>query len=336
MTPPPRRFPNKWKHINALRWFIMVLAFTPLIFLPYATVYQHFLAAHAYDLLSTADQRIYDAMYWLTGSFITDAKQLDIVKGTTWSATFWGYKISDPLAMFGQLSARGHIFWPLVVSAALPVALTIVFGRFFCGWICPANLIYEITDKIAGYLQAAGLSRGDKRFDPRIKYAVLAIGIVASAWIGTVAMSAIYPPAIIGRESYYYIASSAIGSGTAFFALTLLFDILVARRGFCRYVCPGGALYSLLGRYRMLRVQRKVELCNDCTKCNKACMFELNPMADGFGQECNNCAACIAVCPTGSLTFALKSRDCAPQGPGHLGAMHKRSRKLGESSDAQA
>jgi ferredoxin-type protein NapH len=334
MTPPPRRFPNRWKHVNKLRWVIMVLAFSPLIFLPYSTVYQHFLAAHAYDWLSPGDQRLYDIMYWLTGSFISDAKQFDVIKGTTWSATFWGFKISDPLAMFGQLSSRGQIFWPLVISAALPVALTVVFGRFFCGWLCPANLIYEITDKITDALRAAGLPLGDKTFDRRIKYVVLAVGVVASAWIGTVAMSAIYPPAIVGREAYYYIATSAIGAGSAFFAVTLLFDILVAKRGFCRVVCPGGALYSLLGRYRLLRVQRKVELCNDCTKCNKACMFDLNPMADGFGQECNNCAACIAVCPTGSLTFAITVHDAVPQGPGHLGAACKKARKVGEKANA--
>jgi ferredoxin-type protein NapH len=103
-----------------------------------------------------------------------------------------------------------------------------------------------------------------------------------------------------------------------------LFDLLVSRRGFCRYLCPGGALYSLLGRYRLVRIRRIVETCNDCAKCNAVCEFELDPLRDGFGQECNNCSACIAVCPTDALTFTLRITDFPAQGPGHLGRQYRR------------
>ena len=136
---------------------------------------------------------------------------------------------------------------------------------------------------------------------------------------GSVLFAAIYPPAIIGREIYYAIALGGFGAGAVFFVLTLLFDLMVARRGFCRYVCPGGALYSLLGRYRLFRIQRKADSCNDCAKCTAMCEFELDPMRDGFGQECNNCTACIAVCPTDALVFKINVKDITYQGPGHLG-----------------
>ena len=137
-------------------------------------------------------------------------------------------------------------------------------------------------------------------------------------------VAAIYPPAIIGRELYYAIAQGGFGVGMVFFAATLLFDFFVSRRGFCRYLCPGGALYSLLGRYRLVRIQRQVQTCNDCQKCNAVCEFELDPWHDGFGQECTNCAACIAICPTDALTFNLRLVDLAPQGPGHLGRQYRR------------
>ena len=67
-----------------------------------------------------------------------------------------------------------------------------------------------------------------------------------------------------------------------------------------------------------------VPTCNDCAKCNVVCEFGLDPLRDGFGQECINCAACIAVCPTDALTFTLAFRDQAAQGPGHLGRQYKR------------
>jgi ferredoxin-type protein NapH len=141
---------------------------------------------------------------------------------------------------------------------------------------------------------------------------------------GTVLVAAIYPPAIIGRETYYALALGGFGSGAVFFVLTMLFDILVTRRGFCRYLCPGGALYSLLGRYRVFRIRRLAERCNDCARCNAVCEFDLDPMRDGFGQECNNCAACIASCPTDAMTFIVAVTDHPPQGPGHLGKSYLR------------
>jgi ferredoxin-type protein NapH len=109
-----------------------------------------------------------------------------------------------------------------------------------------------------------------------------------------------------------------------FFLLTVLFDLMVTRRGFCRYICPGGALYSLLGRFRPLRVERDVGQCNDCVKCNIVCPFALDPMHDDFGQECSNCAACIAVCPTDALEFSVRMADRPFQGPGHLGREYRR------------
>jgi len=93
----------------------------------------------------------------------------------------------------------------------------------------------------------------------------------------------------------------------------------VARRGFCRYLCPGGALYSLLGSFRLFRIQRKVEVCNDCAKCNAVCQFGLDPLRDKFTNECNNCTACIQACPTDALGFSISIKDKSYQGPGQLG-----------------
>lgn len=308
------------RHINKVRWLSLMLVFSMLVLLPFLHLYQTYQAAHAYDLLAPAEKTIYDTMETLSSPFVNDPeKDLNLLKGTTWSATFFGIKLSDPLAVVGQISAGKTLYWPFIVTALIPVLATVVFGRFFCGWICPATLVYELNDNFVTWLRKAGLPVSRRKFDTRLKYLVLAIGIILSVITGTIAFAAMYPPAIIGREIYYAIALDGFGAGMVFFLLTLLFDLMVTRRGFCRYVCPGGALYSLLGRFRVLRIRRKVETCNDCAKCNVVCQFGLDPMRDDFGQECNNCSACIAVCPTDALGFTLKTHDVVFQGAGHLG-----------------
>ena len=314
-----------WRHLNKLRWLTLSAVFAMLVALPFVHLYQTFVAAHAYDLLSPSERQIYDVVETLTAPFTNDpAENLDAIKGNTWSGTFWGLKLSDPLAAVGQSAAGRTFYWPFWLTALIPIGLTLIFGRFFCGWICPATFIYELNSNFAAWLHWAGFNTGSRHFDKRIKYGVLALGVIGSIATGSVLVAAVYPPAIIGRELYYAVALGGFGAGAVFFIATLLFDLLVARRGFCRVLCPGGALYSLLGRYRLVRIRRIVEGCNDCAKCNAVCEFDLDPLRDNFGQECNNCSACIAICPTDALTFTLKPADIAPQGPGHLGRQFTR------------
>jgi ferredoxin-type protein NapH len=312
------------KHLNKLRWISLGTVFIMLIIIPTLGLYQTYVAAHAYDLLTTGEKRLYDTVEFLTSPILTDPENdLDAIKGTTWSGTFFGLKLSDPLAVLGQMAAGLELYWPFILTGLIPVILTVILGRFFCGWICPATFLYELNTNLGAWLYRAGVPIGNRHFDRRIKYLVLIIGLVLSAATGSVLVAAIYPPAVVGREIYYAIALGGFGAGAVFFILTLLFDLLVARRGFCRYLCPGGALYSLLGRYRLLRIKRDVKQCNDCAKCNAICEFELDPMKDGFGQECNNCTACIAICPTNALEFNINYKDLPYQGPGHLGHTYR-------------
>jgi ferredoxin-type protein NapH len=276
-------------------------------------------------LLLPGEKAVYDSMHWLTQPFTRNPEQdLNKLKGTTWSGNVFGLKLSDPLGVVGQIAATKKVYWPYVLTALIPIGLTLVFGRFFCGWICPATFIYELNDGLAAWLRRAGLPVSRHKLDRRLKYVLLMVGLGLSMISGSVLFASVYPPAVLGREIYYAIALSGFGAGMVYFLLTLAFDIMVTRRGFCRYVCPGGALYSLLGHFRAIRIKRDVATCNDCAKCNVVCQFGLDPLHDDFGQECNNCSACIAVCPTDALSFTVKLQDVPFQGPGHLGHAYRR------------
>lgn len=323
------------RHLNKARWAVLLFIFGMLILLPFLYLYQTYEAAHAYDLLTPDEKSLFDSMEWLTRPFINDPEtDLNKLKGTTWSGTLFGLKLTDPLAIVGHISASITVHWPLLITALVPVILTMIFGRFYCGWICPATLIYELNDNLGTWLRKSGLPVSRYKLDHRLKYLVLVAGIILSALTGVVVFAAMYPPAIIGREIYYSIALSGFGAGMVFFLLTLLFDLMVTRRGFCRYVCPGGALYSLLGRFRLFRIKRDITQCNDCAKCNVVCQFGLDPLHDDFGQECNNCSACIAVCPTDALSFTVKLKDVEFQGAGHLGRGFRRGQEdISSSAD---
>jgi ferredoxin-type protein NapH len=123
--------------------------------------------------------------------------------------------------MFAGLSFTGlSIYWPFVLTAVIPVFFTLLFGRFYCGWICPATLLYELNTNLGLWLQRQGFRTGNRRFDRRLKYGVLLAGLLLSTLTGSVLVAAIYPPAIIGRELYYALALGGFGSGTLFFIVT--------------------------------------------------------------------------------------------------------------------
>lgn len=323
------------RQLNKLRWLALTTVFSILILLPFLHLYQTYLAAHAYEILSPNEKIIFNVTQSLTSPFTASPESdLDNFKGTTWSGTLFGMQLSDPLAVLTNISASFTFNTSFMMTALIPVLLTLTLGRFFCGWICPATFIYELNDNLGTWLhnsllqnsllQKIGLPIGQLRFNQRLKYLILAICIIVTAIAGTTLVSNVYPPAVIGREIYYLIVVGGFGIGATFILITMLFDLFIARRGFCRYLCPGGALYSLLGRYRILRIKRDVTHCTDCVRCNAACQFGLDPMQDNFGQECNNCTACITTCPTDALSFTINVKDVQFQGAGHLGHQHQK------------
>ncbi len=85
----------------------------------------------------------------------------------------------------------------------------------------------------------------------------------------------------------------------------VLLELTVSRRWWCRYVCPGGALYSLLGWARLVRVKRAASMCTDCGVCVVVCPMGLAPMQDVMGPECDSCGLCISNCGDDALDYTV-------------------------------
>ena len=100
-----------WRHLNKLRWVTLTTVFLMLVAIPMLTIYQQYVAAHAYRLLTPGQQHFYDVMETLTSPFVRfPADDLDAIKGTTWSGQFFGWRLSDPLAVVAQISAGLELY----------------------------------------------------------------------------------------------------------------------------------------------------------------------------------------------------------------------------------
>ncbi|MFO0728908.1 MAG: 4Fe-4S binding protein [Myxococcota bacterium] len=222
--------------------------------------------------------------------------------GAPWTVRLFGLEILDPVAAASLLFAAGPS-WRLLWGALPALLLVAWLGRFFCGWLCPYVVLVAVGNLSRALLARFGLRTLDLRFPTSTAYVVLAAVLLVGLLSGTVVAPLFYPPAVVARELPRAIFAGAPTWGLGMLGLALGFDVLVSRAGFCRYLCPGGAMFRLIGRRSPVKIQREVAKCTDCTACDVVCNLLQSPMTDRTDAGCERCGKCVAVCPTDALSI---------------------------------
>lgn len=230
--------------------------------------------------------------------------------GAPGAMTLAGLELVDPLLALGVAVAHGVCRCLLVALPAL--ALVVVLGRFFCGWVCPYVPLLAASNALRWILGRLGLNFPDIRLPRRTNFVVLVAVLTGTAVLGTQLAPLIYPPLLIGREAFRAIFFGSLGVGVVVLGGGFAFDTFVSRAGFCRSLCPGGALFSLLAVASPVRVKRDATLCTDCTVCDVVCNLGQQPMSDSVDSGCERCGKCVSVCPTGALTLRFATPGKRP------------------------
>jgi len=214
------------------------------------------------------------------------------LKGFLPAGTFF---IIDPLlTFFTSISER--IILPGISFSFYMLLLTLVFGRFFCGWVCPLGSMIDLVGSLKR-------KRPDKdnltdRKLNKIKYFILAI-IGLFALLG-IQLAWVFDPMVITAR---FVSFSSFPSGVIFiFFLAVCGTALLIKRFWCRTLCPLGALYSLLARFSLLR--RTVEDCKECKRCKSECrMGAIKDDLSYVKAECILCMDCLYNCPENATKF---------------------------------
>lgn len=85
----------------------------------------------------------------------------------------------DPLAAVTTLFSTGHIYSGLIWSLAV-LALTIVMGRAFCGWICPMGTLQHVIGRLRKWEASLATRRNSSGAHQRVKYGVLVFSLGAA------------------------------------------------------------------------------------------------------------------------------------------------------------
>ncbi|MCB8814945.1 4Fe-4S binding protein [Desulfosporosinus shakirovi] len=219
--------------------------------------------------------------------------------GYFWSITIGGFTVIDPLAVI-QVSRQSYAtsldFWS---SILLPIVIVLIFGRVFCSWICPFNTLQELTRFVLRKLKIPMIKKS-LLTDSYLRFLVLGTGIVLTL-LGIAVFPHFLPYVQLGRFFYYLTIGSIYWTGLIFIVAILIVDGLLQKGFWCNYLCPTGALLSLLGRKRKVCVRRNKETCiGSCSLCEKVCVWDSHPKLDEF-SNCSNCHLCIDKCPSKAL-----------------------------------
>ncbi len=227
-------------------------------------------------------------------------------EGGLWSFRFYALSVSDPLAFVVSTATALEFNLTLFLSILIPLGLILLFGRFFCSWICPYSFFAELGNSLRTFLNKFGLEYF--HFDLPVKTPLfyLIVSLILGGIISVPITTLIYPPRIFTEAIYHLILSGVITSGLIFIIFLWLGEIIFSPHLFCRRLCPGGALFSLLGRWRIWRIERIESKCDLCGVCNPACPYGLNPSEGQFPPECDNCSLCIDACKNNNRN-ALKN-----------------------------
>lgn len=241
--------------------------------------------------------------------------------------TFAGVKQLYLSLIHHQFSAA---LWPQIIGVLVIIPVTLFAGRFFCGWMCAFGSLTDWIYRGFQKLFHKNLKIGET-WDHRLKflkYAILLLIIVTSWTFQSSLFSSSNPwdvfgaIAAVGNTPNFADIFANMAAGFALFCLITAVSAF-SERFFCRYLCPMGALFSLVSRFKTIKFKKPSTHCGSCKACTNSCamgipLYRMDSVGSG---ECINCMKCVSACPRGNISLTVSGRKIRPLAAGIAAAV---------------
>jgi ferredoxin-type protein NapH len=236
---------------------------------------------------------------------------VQLVEGALTASRVVGFHLADLNAALQVMLAYKHVVLNLVIGTVTVFLFWLLLGgRTFCSWVCPYHLLAEWAEYLHLWLVKRKLVK-DHSFDRKVRGVFYVIFALLALLTGYTVFETISPTGILSRALIY-------GPGVALIwvAILLLFEVFYSRRAWCRYVCPIGVTYAVVGLASPIRVKYNAQACHHEGDCRKVCLVPhvldltirgaAHDITQDVGADCTRCGMCVDVCPTSSLTYEIK------------------------------
>ncbi len=235
---------------------------------------------------------------------------VQLVEGALTASRVVGFHMADLNSALQVMLAYKHVVLNLLIGTLTVFVLWVLLGgRTFCSWVCPYHLLAEFAEKLHLKLVGKKIIK-PKTFHRGVRTVFYLIFALLALLTGYTVFETISPTGIVSRALIY-----GPGLALAWVAFLLLFEVFVSRRAWCRYVCPIGLTYGLVGAISPVRVKYNVTDCHHEGDCRSVCMvphvldttirMRALDVEVPIGADCTRCGLCVDICPTDSLNFEI-------------------------------
>ena len=231
----------------------------------------------------------------------------------------------DPLVPIGTILTTHTLYRPLLWALAT-VILTIIFGRFFCSWVCPFGSLHHFVGFLGNREKTLSqrIQLNKYRKAQCIKYIVLVFFLFMAAFpsFGATLQTGLLDPIPLITRSFNLAVLAVVDrafdvtsvTGRFYEGAWLVFAIfltalllnLVIPRFYCRFICPLGALFGIIGRFAIWRIGKNVEQCSDCKLCERSCEGGCEPSGNIKISECVLCFNCRQDCKDQVIAYQTR------------------------------
>jgi len=225
------------------------------------------------------------------------------------SAAFNGVKY-----LANQMHQQDAFTWnPFLETLVILLASTVLFGRFFCGYVCSFGSVGDWIFSCSAFVQKKLFKKVftlPSKVIKGLQYLkyVLLIGIVAACLTGTYSYVS---PADPWELFAFFRAGDFSISGRTYMAITLgliVVGMVFVERFFCQFLCPIGAVFALMPMLPQTIFNREKEDCiKGCSICIKTCPADIS-LGEAHSKygECFQCGKCSVKCPKANLRLGFR------------------------------